>query len=698
MSRITQSCVFASQEPGTDSLLQQVPLAPAVPLSEPAAGVLSSGDVLGSYQITQRIGAGAMGIVYEAVDLRLGRRVAIKVMRASHMGAPPEARLLQEARTIAYLDHDRFVRVYVLDTLANGQPYMVMEYLRGKTLRGWLSQPHAPRQKISMFAQLVDGMAFAHRRGIVHRDLKPENVFVTTSGLIKILDLGLAGLVNSPCTSTLRRAQVQPLGDEISGTPAYLPPETWRGAAPSPQVDVWALGVILYEALSGGRHPFWLHGCAMEFNIQRMQSQLYMPLTQVNVELASELAAIDPIVQRALARDERLRYADAGALQQALADWLEPKRASPPNSRSGLEPPIVEGKRTLAPRRIAKDHLAAGSALLSMFLWTMDSAAPKSSSLWPRDGMAQLPGGRFTLGSSLADIEAAHHFCNQEIRDPRLCIREQLEREQPAHWVTVSPFQMDRTEVTNQKFANWLNSLLARGEIRLLHERIVVSREAPDIVLADIFPYYTPANVLLFADGVFIAPREAASLPVTQVTWEGAQRYCQAQGGRLPTEAEWEYAARSGGQQEFRFPWGNALPQCNGVVAARAEEELRDKSGQPIARIRLPCLSSQLGQGPAPVGSSPQDISAQGIYDLGGNVSEWVQDPFTPRYLDCGTCKDPVASLAAYDPAAPKRVFRGGSWSVLLAHTRAAGRSRHDPRVASRDIGFRCVKSEAPSS
>ena len=232
---------------------------------------------------------------------------------------------------------------------------------------------------------------------------------------------------------------------------------------------------------------------------------------------------------------------------------------------------------------------------------------------WP-SGTALIAGGTFTLGSTSDEQESALNWCKQVTgsecgEEERL----QLSRERPQHKVTVSAFRMDRTEVTNSAFVEWLNQQkdLSLTENRYLYQGTVL--------LADLYPRYEPANGFVWNRrlGRYEVPKGNERHPVTQVTWEAARRYCQSKGMRLPTEAEWEYAAR--GVEGRPFPWGFESPLCDRVNVARA-------SGQPCAVMKGSTIA---------VGTAAQDVTPDGIYDLAGNVAEWVLDAFHDTYREC---------------------------------------------------------------
>jgi eukaryotic-like serine/threonine-protein kinase len=221
---------------------------------------LPPGTKLGPFAIQAQLGAGGMGEVYCARDARLGRDVAIKVLPKSFASdADRLRRFEQEARAVAALNHPNILAVHDVGA-EDGTPYIVTELLEGRTLREQLNDGALPVRKALDYAeQISQGLAAAHARGIVHRDLKPENVFCTKDGRVKILDFGLAKQALSPAAhaaatmsgETIAHVQTEP--GQVMGTVGYMSPEQVRGAPADPRSDIFSLGAILYEMLSGQR-------------------------------------------------------------------------------------------------------------------------------------------------------------------------------------------------------------------------------------------------------------------------------------------------------------------------------------------------------------------------------------------------------------------------------------------------------------
>ncbi len=217
---------------------------------------INKGTEFGPYKIISSIGRGGMGEVYRAQDPRLGRDVAIKVLRQIFATNADRLSLFQqEARITAALSHPNILAVYDVGT-AELSPYVVSELLEGETLRDRLNCGAIPVGKaIDLGLQVASGLAAAHQKGIVHRDLKPENLFVTREGRIKILDFGLAQLATPPVDKTAEIATVDygTTPGVVIGTAGYMSPEQVRGKSTDHRADIFAFGAILYEMLSGRR-------------------------------------------------------------------------------------------------------------------------------------------------------------------------------------------------------------------------------------------------------------------------------------------------------------------------------------------------------------------------------------------------------------------------------------------------------------
>src|SRR5262245_24666178 len=271
---------------------------------------------LGPYEILSPLGAGGMGEVWRARDTRLDREVAIKVLPADFArDADRLKRFEQEARATSALNHPNILTVHDIGNY-EGSPYLVSELLEGDVLRAQLNDGPLPTRKAVEYAQqIAAGLAAAHEKGIVHRDLKPENLFVTTDGRVKILDFGLAKLkptqVGAVDTDAPTQKKITDPGT-VLGTVGYMAPEQVRGQEADHRADIFGLGVILYEMLSG-RRTFSGESAVEVMNaiLKEEPPELGETNKQINPQL-------EKIVRRCLEKKSERRFQSASDLGFAL--------------------------------------------------------------------------------------------------------------------------------------------------------------------------------------------------------------------------------------------------------------------------------------------------------------------------------------------------------------------------------------------
>jgi serine/threonine-protein kinase len=259
---------------------------------------------IGRYQLIQRIGRGAMGTVYHAVDSTNARPVALKVMAAELSGDPELIeRFRREALAAADLDHPNITRVFDFGEEGE-QLYMAMELLKGSDLKVLVERAQLGdlTWKTRVMVQVASGMAFVHRRNLVHRDLKPGNIHITPDGSPKIMDFGLVRLGDSNMTRT----------GMVMGSPAYMSPEQLKGDKADARSDVFALGAVFYELLSGQRA---FAGKGITQIMMNVLANQHPPLAQSAPDVPRPL---QHIVERAMSKEPGERYQSAGELHAAL--------------------------------------------------------------------------------------------------------------------------------------------------------------------------------------------------------------------------------------------------------------------------------------------------------------------------------------------------------------------------------------------
>ena len=268
-----------------------------------------TGRLIQTYRIDELLGEGGMGTVYRATDTVLERPVALKMLRAELLAQPQFLdRFRAEAQILARLNHPNVATLYNF-VREEGDYYMVMEFVEGQTLDQWLWQygPLPVPLAIQIVQQALEGLHHAHKRGILHRDLKPANLMVTPEGVVKLTDFGIARIIGSQ-----RMTHV----NGLVGTPAYMAPEQIQGLEPSPQSDIHAMGLVLYELLSG-QVPF-----ATTNQFETMERVMRMMPPPLRPQLSGIPPALDDILSKALLKKPEDRFADARQFQKALLTIL----------------------------------------------------------------------------------------------------------------------------------------------------------------------------------------------------------------------------------------------------------------------------------------------------------------------------------------------------------------------------------------
>lgn len=325
--------------------------------------LVAPGDLVGEYQILSLLGAGGMGEVYRARDLRLERDVAIKVLPPLVSSNPDRLRRFErEARAAAALNHPNILAVYHMGR-HDGAPYLVSELLEGETLREHLRHGPLPLRKVIDYGtQIARGLSAAHEKGIVHRDLKPENIFIGKDGHLKILDFGLARLIQ-PQPVAISASQTMPLQTEpgaLMGTPGYMAPEQVRGEPDDHRTDIFVFAAILQEMITGRR----------VFDKATSAETMTAILNDEPPPIAHLVPVTPPALQRVVLRgleknpDRRFQSAsDLGFALEALSDATTvsmPLRPMQPHTKSAWRKPALIGAA------IAAVALLVGLAFLEL--------------------------------------------------------------------------------------------------------------------------------------------------------------------------------------------------------------------------------------------------------------------------------------------------------------------------------------------
>jgi serine/threonine-protein kinase len=301
------------------------------------------GKRLGACEVISLIGAGGMGKVYRARDTRLGRDVAVKVLpEAFASDAERMARIEREARILASLNHPNIAAIHSLEE-ANGVRGLVMEYVDGPTLKDRMARSAIPAEEaLSIVRSIAEALAYAHERGIIHRDLKPGNVKLTSGGVVKVLDFGLAKALHDeapsgdPDNSPTRTLSATGAG-VILGTAGYMSPEQARGKAVDKRADIWAFGVVLFEMLAGRR---LFEGETVSETLASLKKE---PVDWSALP-ADTPPAIRKLLRRSLERDRKNRLHDIGDALLEIEEAVEGKAEQLPAPRRRVVLPwIVAG-------------------------------------------------------------------------------------------------------------------------------------------------------------------------------------------------------------------------------------------------------------------------------------------------------------------------------------------------------------------
>jgi serine/threonine protein kinase/tetratricopeptide (TPR) repeat protein len=345
--------------------------------SEPAIRpALVVGQRFGAYRILGALGRGGMGEVYLAQDSRLGRKVALKLLRTEPTRQPERAkRFEQEARAASALNHPNILTIHEIGQVG-GAYYIVTEFIEGQTLRQRMAGERMKLQEaLDVASQVANALAEAHAAGITHRDIKPENIMLRPTGLVKVLDFGLAKLTESspaPLDSEApTAAHVNTGAGAVLGTPGYMSPEQARGLGADRRTDIFSLGVVLYEMIAG-RSPF--EGTTAGAIIAEILNQEPPPLARYSREVPE---ALEWIVRKALAKDREERYQGVKDLAldlKGLKQRLERERAGQPDVGGGTmaarssqqasggtrqAPATQTGDRTATPTTSSAEYLVS---------------------------------------------------------------------------------------------------------------------------------------------------------------------------------------------------------------------------------------------------------------------------------------------------------------------------------------------------
>ncbi len=617
------------------------------------------------YEVAGLLGSGQYGNVYLARDKKLWRWVMLKVLH-SHVAANKELvqYFINEARAIAGLRHPNLVTVLSIQD-STMQPYIVTEFVEGVSLDTYLRQRTISiHEAIPILRQLAIALDAIHQQKMLHQDVRPNNVLIGPAGHIQLTNFGLVKLSQSANVTQLSNQQ---LIDNI----LYISPEkAAKQQKIGPGSDIYGLGIIAYEMFAG-RVPFLGSSRdlifaahiktqppdARKFNRQ-VPAGVAMALQKVLSKQPSQRFRTAIAFVQALERSLITQHAQTGTYAVADQNTMTPPLLLPPSmpsSASGPQPQFIPPPQsTSQPLRQGRlscllliglaTLLLVGIAVQDVFpnlqAWFGGTASEDPIEIETsvaKDGMVQLyvPEGEFLMGSSQESLDA-------------------IENELPQHKVFLDAYWIDQTEVTNAMYSKCVEAGSCSAPV---------------------------SNKSQTRDSYYNNP-EYNNYPVIWVSWEDAVTYCAWAGRRLPTEAEWEKAAR--GTEGKRYSWGNERPL--GIRANYCDKNCSfDWKDQAV---------DDRYADTAPVNEYKDGKSPYGTLNMSGNVWEWVADWYDEAYYASSPNRNPTG------PSRPttgeKRVVRGGSWNNDAKMLRSAVRSFDIPTTNGNNWGFRCARSAEP--
>lgn len=615
---------------------------------------LVQGQVLNNrYRIVKLLGQGGFGAVYRAWDMNLNGPCALK----ENFDTSPvaQAQFQREASMLFNLRHPNLPKVFDSFTIPGQGQYLAMEYIEGEDLNQMLERTGTALpepQALSWIAQVCDALQYLHEQTppVIHRDLKPANIRITPRGQAILVDFGIAKIYDPNLRTTTGARAV---------TPGYSPNEQYLSQGRTDaRSDIYALGATLFTLLTCQRPPE-----APERNM----GVALPPIRSINPAVSAQVEAA---VIKAMEVAPDRRYQSMAEFKKALSSQPVVYSGQPTAPSLSQSQSPISASQSKNSNRIWL-YVLGSVFVLAVLLWTVfggdggrnaDLASTQTAlagmfehltetarpTLTPRDtpgstatllppdrptstetpllsatpadfsGMALIPAGEFQMGSDLYDYVD----------------------EKPVHAVYLDAYNIDIYEVTNAQYAACVQAA-----------------------------YCTPPEESKsYTRSSYYGASAYADYPVIYVDWNQARTYCQWRGGDLPSEAQWEKAAR-GGLQGKKYPWGDEEPMCQKGAPNGAKFD--DGAG---------CKGADTD----PVGSySP---NGYGLYDMAGNVWEWVLDWYQETFYASSPSANPVG------PSYGKfRVVRGGSWYYVTWDVRSAYRLWNKPDDDFSYVGFRCV-------
>jgi len=599
------------------------------------------------YEVRQKLGQGGFGAVYRVLDRKMGIDKALKIIPEAVLNdMEAMADLRREARVMIGLNHPGIVRLYDLHDSGEIQ-FLDMEYIEGETLSALkLKNPErrlAESEVLEIGLKIAEVLEYAHNKGVIHRDLKPQNIMLTAEGEVKVMDFGIA--------ETVRASMSRVVNTLSSGTLVYMSPEQIRGREVGKETDIYSFGALVYELLAG--HPPFYRG-----------DITYQVLNEVPREIGGVSEGMNALLRRCLEKEYEQRYRkfkeirdDIVRIQTGVSIKSESRAEKQIEKKISKEvPPEMYGSeatskhpaKTDRKKRSGKPIMIILSIILAIIIiWLIDSYKkdiPESYQSTPAKSdthteMVFIEGGTFQMGDVWGDGEGD---------------------EKPVHTVTVSDFWLGKYEVTVAEFEKFISTTGYQTDAEKGDGSYCWTGREWEKKVGVNWRCDAQGNV-----------RKSSELnhPVIHVSWNDAVAYCDwlskktGQNYRLPTEAEWEYAARGGNKSRgYQYSGSNNLDEVG-------------------------WYDHNSGIRTHPVGQKrPNEL---GLYDMSGNVWEWCEDWYSSEYYQKSPQIDPQGPSSG-----THRVLRGGSWLITPIYVRCSNRNHYVPAGRDPNSGFRLARTE----
>ena len=706
------------------------------------------GTDIGRYHVLEQLGEGGMAVVYKAYDTQLEREVAVKVLRFNQTNSEVSIKRFRlDAKILAKLKHASIIKILDYGEHEN-VPYLIMDFINGGTLKEMTGSPVPWKKALRLLIPIARALAFAHKYEILHRDVKPSNILIDEEGNPLLTDFGIAKMLEMTETIDLTRS-----GFGI-GTPEYMPPEVFEDQPLDVHADIYSLGIVLYELVTG-RTPF-----KADTPLAILKKHATQPLPRPSSYAPSIPKEIEQILFKALAKDPKKRFQNmdkfADVMEALLNNEFIQEDDSTDNktrnyvllgilgafifiialflifrserSRTSADDYVEENSDNVSQTEssqisfedeednfvvtevsFSNDGVYSGTCpytfLYEAYITSSspgnviynfeysDGSISSKRTLEFDDEETQTVSGSWTLTQSgdywvKVNIQSPNNqtfgaaklslTCNSSTDDQKNISKaaEGLKEfgigstqkstvdgmkmvyipagefemgassddsaayddEKPQHTVYLDAFWIDATEVTNGMYKNCVQAGACSPQKKYSHNASTGTNHFDESKYSD--------------------------YPAVYVSWEDADDYCQWADRRLPTEAEWEKAAK--GETDYRYPWGNSSPNsdlanCDGMVGDTVK-----------------------------VGSYPAGASVYGALDMTGNVYEWVSDLYGENYYSVSASENPQGPSSG-----STHVIRGGSFFAEAKYSRTTYRatpsSSKTEGYGSGNWGFRCA-------